>query len=117
MFKNSLTIIVAITSVTSLLVACGSYNTLSLQKEDVAYLQFTKSSDAEYLIVVNDSREFILSKCVDEDNAYCTKEGLNKSYEVKSGNNKISVFNESGSLIYTKEIYVGSENVKRVDLP
>lgn len=98
-FKSSLFLAI-------LLSGCGMKNQ-SIQKDDVAFLKFeTRNS---YKIVVNDDLVFNVKNTENITNK-------NISYKIKSGKSNVKAYKD-GRLVYDKDVYVGLENTKIIDLP
>lgn len=83
------------------LAGCG-YKQQNIQKDDTAFLKFTTTKP--YLVVVDDSVRFEI------------KDEKDKSYAVKSGNHNLKIY-QGANLVYEKDIYVGLENTKIINLP
>lgn len=94
-FKSSLIVAMIV------MAGCG-YKQQNIQKGDTAFLKFTTTKP--YTVVINDNLRFEI------------KDEKDKSYAIKSGKNHIKIY-QGENLIYDKDIYVGLENTKIINLP
>jgi len=92
-----------------------AYKQSNTQSRDIGFLKFNKSVHKSYHVVINNS-DFLLHSCIPnlkKDQCHNTQDKL---YEIQSGNVVIDVF-ENNTLIMKKEIYLGSSNIKEINLP
>lgn len=93
-FKSSLMLVFLITG-------CG-LKEQNIQKENVAFLKFNSSKS--YEILLNDDAKFDLNT------------SKNISYQTNSGKNNIKVY-ENGALILEKDVFLGQDSTKIINLP
>lgn len=90
-FKSSLVVL--------FLSGCG-LKEQNIQKQNIAYLQI--SSSKTYDVLVNDNLSFK------------TQKGVN--YEIPSGLNHLKIY-ENSKLVYQKDIFLGTDSTKIINLP
>jgi ribosomal protein S4E len=116
MFKNKLMFISLLLLMGLVFNGCGLKET-NTQIRDIAYLKFDKASDKEFKVVINDSKEFKLSKCIlNQETGGCQDSNKNNMYEVKSGKVNIKIFDDNNNLIRNKDVYIGSNNTFEIGL-
>ena len=98
-----------------------SYKESLTQSRDRGFLKFSKNMFKSYTVLVNDKYSFVLDHCVyDEEiprDDQCQGNYWNKLYEVSSGNVFLKIFDSKDQLIFSKEIYLGSNTTYEVKLP
>jgi hypothetical protein len=105
----------------SLLFTGCSYKESMTQSHDRGFLKFSKNMFKSYKVVVNDKYSFVLDHCVYDEEIpredQCQGNYWNKLYEVRSGNVYLKIFDSKDQLIFSKEIYLGSNTTYEVKLP
>ena len=96
---------------------CG-YKQTNIQSRDIAYLKFTKSTDKNYTVVVNNKYQFKLDSCINHDSPEdCYDDTINKLYEISSGKVFLKVLDDNNNLLMSKDMYIGSSNTMEIALP